>query len=90
MCTTITEFGSTVISCLATEYPELAIRTMGQYMRCWYAERTLGEEWGTEKGDETVFVDGPTNVSLKAVDFIRHGFELVKTRENGGNGTAGE
>lgn len=87
MCTTITELGSTVIGCLAAEYPDLAIRAMGQYMRCWYAERALGGEWGTEKGEETVFVEGGTNLSMKAVDFIRDGFDVVRTGRSGENMT---
>jgi hypothetical protein len=86
MCSTITEFGTTVISCLAGEFPELAARAMGQYMRCWYAQKTLGEEWGTAKGEEAVFVDGPTNATVGGVDFIRDGFEWGRMDRGRGKG----
>lgn len=80
MCSSITEFGSTAIICLAEDFPEVALTAMGQYVRCCYAKKALGEEWGTEKGEETVFMDAPTNASMSAVDFIRDGFQLSKTK----------
>ena len=74
MCTTIFEFGITVIQCLQNEYPLIAFRVFGQYVRCAFAKDMLGEEWGGEKAEKSVFVDTRTNQSLGAIEFIRDGF----------------
>jgi hypothetical protein len=84
MCSSITEFGSTAIVCLAKDFPEVALTAMGQYVRCCYAKKALGKEWGTEKGEETVFMNAPTDASMSAVDFIRDGFQQLKMKRKSG------
>ena len=57
-------------------------------MRCWYAERVLGAEvWGTEKGEETLFLDAQRNVTMKGVDFIRDGFGVARNGKAAANTT---
>ena len=74
MCTTIFEFGATAIRCLEKEYPLIAYRVFGQFVRCNFARDMLGEEWGAEKAELSVFTDTRTNRSLGAIEFVREGF----------------
>jgi hypothetical protein len=74
MCTTIFEFGATAIRCLEKEYALIAYRVFGQMVRCNFAREMLGEEWGAEIAEKTVFTDTRTNRSVGAIEFIQEGF----------------
>jgi len=74
MCTAIFEFGATAIQCFEKDYPLIAYRVFGQFVRCNFARDMLGEEWGGEKAEMSVFTDTRTNRSLSAIEFVREGF----------------
>jgi len=74
MCTTILEFGPTVIDCLDDDFGSMKYKLLGQIMRCRFAIKVLGHEWGTEQGEKKNFVDKRANHSLTGIDFIRDGF----------------
>jgi len=74
MCTTIFEFGATAIRCLEKEYPLIAYRVFGQLVRCNFARDMLGQEWGAETAEKTMFTDTGTNRSIGAIEFIQEGF----------------
>jgi len=72
------EFGPTVIRCSEKDYPVMAFRIYGQLLRCEFAKKKLGSEWGGERGEKSKFVDTYTNQSLNAIEFIRDGFQHVR------------
>jgi len=74
MCTTILEFGPTVIGCLDDDFGLMKYKLLGQIMRCRFAIKVLGDEWGTEQGEKKNFVDNRANHSLTGIEFIRDGF----------------
>jgi len=82
MCTTIFEFGATVIRCLEKEYPLITYRVFGQLVRCNFAREMVGEEWGAEIGEKTVFTDTRTNRSVGAIEFIQEGFLPLALERN--------
>ena len=52
----------------------IAYGVFGQFVRCNFAREMLGQEWGSEKAEKSVFIDTKANRSLGAVEFIRDGF----------------
>lgn len=74
ICTTILEFGPVIIQCLKQEYPLMAYRIFGQFVRCEVTKELLDSVWGSEKAEKSEFTDGYSNQTLNAIDFIRDGF----------------
>jgi hypothetical protein len=62
------------MDCLNEEFASVQYRCLGQIVRCQFARRMLGEEWGTEAGERRTFDDLRTNHSLSGMEFIRDGF----------------
>jgi hypothetical protein len=76
MCEVLFAFGPTVIVCVRQQFPVVAFTVFGQMVRCGLAKELLGLQWGSEKAEETVFIDRITNKTLNATDFILDGFGL--------------
>jgi hypothetical protein len=74
MCRTITEFAPLVVSCLESVNPMCARAVYGQFVRCAFAKKVLGDDWATEKAEDCLFVNVSTNETMTPVDFIRVGF----------------
>jgi len=74
MCTAILEFGPTVMECLDDDFGSIKYKLLGQLMRCRFAIRVLGDQWGTEQGEKKNFEDKRANHSMTGIEFIRDGF----------------
>lgn len=85
MCVSILEFGPTAIRCLEDEYPFITYTIFGQFIRCQYAKEVLGEDWGKEKAEKSIFIDGRTNRTLGGIDFIRDGFLQLNNQTSQGD-----
>jgi hypothetical protein len=85
MCISILEFGPTAIRCLEDEYPIVAYTIFGQFIRCQFAKDFLGEDWGKEKAEKSIFIDSSTNRTLGGIDFIRDGFLQLNNQTSQGD-----
>jgi hypothetical protein len=59
---------------LEAEYPLIVYKIIGQFVRCEFAKSVIGSDWGSEKAEESRFMDVYTNHTLEAIDFVRDGF----------------
>jgi hypothetical protein len=74
MCNIIVKWGPMTIVCIKDQFPEIAYQFFGQLVRCEFAMEILGNDWGTEKAEESIFIDAYTNRTARAADFITEGF----------------
>jgi len=74
MCGIIVKWGPMTIVCIKDQFPEIAYQFFGQLVRCEFAMVILGSDWGTEKAEESIFIDAYTNRTARAADFITEGF----------------
>jgi hypothetical protein len=73
MCNIIVKWGPMTIVCIKDQFPEIAYQFFGQLVRCEFAMEILGNDWGTEKAEESIFIDAYTNRTARAADFITEG-----------------
>jgi len=77
MCKIILEFGLLTVKCLQPIDISAASVAYGQFCRCQFAKKALGGDWGKATAEESIFINGYTDETLDAADFIRNGFPNI-------------
>lgn len=58
------------IVCIEDRFPEIAYQFFGQLVRYEFAMESLGHDLGTEKAEESIFIDAYTNRTAGAADLL--------------------